>query len=115
MNNSQISAGSGDVGVTIVRHGAQVHLYQITEAQLDSLAKGMDHIFLAFASALLGAFVTLLVELSTMDTAQSPVRTGVVIGATITTGVLMAFFCLLAIRDWLRSKDELKRIKKGEL
>ena len=115
MNNSQISAGGGDTGVTIVRHAASVHLYQITEAQLDNLAKGMDHIFLAFASSLLGAFVTLLIEFFTMETTQSPVRTGVVIGATITTGVLMAFFGLLAVRDWLRSKDELTRIKKAGL
>ena len=50
-----------------------------------------------------------------METAQSPVRTGMVIGATITTGVLMAIFGSLAIRDWLRSKNELKLTKNGGL
>ena len=112
MNNPQISTGTSDGGVTIVRHPANVHLYQITEAQLDNLAKGMDHIFLAFASALLGAFLTLLIELSTMDTTVSAVRTGVVIGAIITTGVLTTFFGLLTVRDWLRARKELRRIKE---
>ena len=111
MNNSQISPGADDTGVTVVQHSTQVHVYRIPEAELENIAKGIDQLSLVFASGLFGAFVTLLVELFTLEAAQPPNRIATVTAATIATGVLMAFFGIRAFLNLRSHRAALNRIR----
>lgn len=111
MNRPQISAGNDDSGVTIVQHGAEVHVYRITADQLDSISKGVDQFFLVAASTLIGIFVTLLATLLSINRSNSPSLTGALVAATTLSGVFFLVFAVLVYRERRRHAAEVDRIK----
>ena len=111
MNKPQITAGGDHAGVTLIQHSTEVHVYRITEDQLDRVSRGVDQLFWGAASTLFGIFVTLLATLVTMDKAESPMLTGAIVTAA---GLIAVFFCLfvvLVLRDRRRHFSEIARIK----
>jgi hypothetical protein len=105
----QIVSGS-EIAVTV--HAAQVHVYTITEEQLDNLALTSRTFNVGCASALFGTLVSLVIYWLSGGAPDSPTLTGVVAGATVAIGILMVVFVLLAVQDFKRNKDVLRRFKE---
>ena len=94
---------------TFFFHHLDVHVYQLTDSQLDQLIAATGGVNLAFAAALFGAMVTLVVTLITAN--FTDITLFGAIAALVAIGVMLAYFSILAKRDYSRTQNLVKRLK----
>ena len=82
--------------VAVTVHGSDLHLYTVTEDQLDNLASGRWLIYTNLASAFFGSFASLASIFLAGFSSPSPVHTTITMAATITSGILFVFFGIMA-------------------
>ena len=94
----------------ILHRPPPIHMFQLTYTDLEQLAaSGLGRsINVIFAACLFGAFITLLVTVFTSDSV-STIKAASFTAATISVGVLFAFFAWQAFRDYRRASTALKR------
>ena len=102
-------------GITIIEHRAEVHVYRLTEPQLERLSEtGTGRtVNFAFAGALFGGLVTLIAVLMTIDIDSSRETAGVVSGL-ITLAILFVFFSVQAGLDYRRGNQEMRHIREQD-
>ena len=93
-------------------HSIDVHIYQVTETDLNQLGEaGLSKSLNAlFAATLFGALVTLILWGLTAGF-DSSVTIAAATAAYIVLGVLLAFFALRALGDYQRARELLNRFK----
>ena len=98
--------------IILVEHPREVHVYQITEPELESLVSAGTFLALSLsvATALFGVAVTLWTVLLTVDTNVPVVKASLIIGA-ITFTVLWAVFSVCAGWAVVRRQQALARFK----
>ena len=89
-------ASIGNV-VAVTVHGADVHLYTVTEDQLDNLASGRWMIYTNLASAFFGSLVSLATIFLAGFSSPSPIHTTITAGAILASGILFLFFGTMAL------------------
>ena len=77
-------------------HRGEVHLYVVTEDQLDNLASGRWQVYVSLACTFFGSFVSLASIFLAGFTSPSPVHTTITAGATMTSGMLFLVFGAMA-------------------
>ena len=98
--------------VVIVPHKREIHVHQLTNSDIDQLAEaGLGRSLNAFlATALFGAFVTVIVWMLTTEF-RTETASGAATGAAIAVGVLFVFFALRAVGDYWKAKKLIKELK----
>ncbi len=117
-DNEQLSPTHASFGasfdnvLTVTVHSAELHLYTVTEDQLDNLASGRWLIYTNLASAFFGSFVSLASIFLAGFTSPSPFHTAVTSGATFSTGFLWALFTVMAVVGYRAHKRNIRQIKE---
>jgi hypothetical protein len=105
---------TGVGGVSVVTHGREVHMYQVTDDELDGLCNtgNLKTLGLTMFALCVGAALTIYITIKTVDI-KDPIT-----HAEFTSGLLVAvigavFFAGMTLIEWNRSKKTLKRIRKS--
>jgi len=85
-------------------------MYPMLEQELDTLLAGYRSVHLAFFGVALGALITVVVTYYSVTLA--PDVRGHFLDAIFIFAVFSCYFGVMAIRDWLRSRDLMKRLRK---
>ena len=104
-------ASIGNV-VAVTVHGADVHLYTVTEDQLDNLASGHWLIYISLACTFFGSFVSLASVFLAGFSTPSALHATVTAAATITVGTLFAFFASMALFTYRTHSRDVSLIKE---
>ena len=96
--------------VTIIQTPTQVVMYNITEQELDNLSAGFTSIRATFLGIALGALVTVLSVLLTIDLSDRGFA--VFIGGVVTSGGFTLFFGVGFIVDLKRYSNRVNTIKR---
>lgn len=99
-------------GVEIITHGRKLHMYSVTDPELDSLRESglsatVDLSLFALCS---GILVTLIITLSTVDIKDAKTFAAYV-AAAIVSGIFSIWFGTRACIAWRNAKAKLKEIK----
>jgi hypothetical protein len=103
-----------DAVVNVVTHGREVHMYQITEDELDGICNtgNLKTLGLSMFTLCTGIAISLYITLKTVDISDPKAH------AEFTSGLFVAiiaavFFAGMTVIEWSRSKRTLKRIRKN--
>ena len=108
---SSFGASIGNV-LTVTVHSAALHLYTVTEDQMDSLSSGTWQIYANLASVCLGSFISLIGIFLGGFTNPSFMRTALTAGATMAALVLWVLFVVMAISGYWSHRSLVKLIKE---
>ena len=108
---ASLTATFGNI-VAVTIHSAEVHLYTVTEEQLDNLASGRWLIYTNLASGFFGCFVSLASIFLAGFTSPSPIHTAITSGATMATGFLWALFTVMAVAGYRAHRRNVRQIKE---
>ena len=99
--------------LTIVTHERELHMFQLTEEELDGLHSAGNYktLDIALLSIAVGAGISLLATLLTVDMKPGLIYQGFVAGA-IVSALAIVFFGARALLAWRRSKEGLEKIKR---
>ena len=101
-----------DEGAAVVTvHQPNLHLYPVTEEQLDNIASGSSA-WEGLAGACLGAFASLLGVLLTAGEATSPTASAILASLTVTFGLATLVLGALAFQSRCRQRQAVRRIKE---
>ena len=98
--------------VTVREHTALVHLYPVSEEQLENLASAQWNIHASFAGTLFGVFVSMLAILLTGLANASPIDHATIVAITFSSAVLTVAFAIFAFKDNRKHRRTLQRIKQ---
>lgn len=87
-----------------------LEMYPILDQELRTLVSGYTSVYLALFGIAFGAFVTLLITLLTVTLQEAVHR--FFQDATLITALFSVILGIMAGRDWWRSSEEMKKLKK---
>lgn len=93
---------------TVTRHPANIHVYEVTQEQLESIANAGHTVALGLAFACLGGVVTLVVALLTSSLSET--RLAVVSVTTVGLFLVMVVSGVFAYRKGNQHNQTLRRI-----
>ena len=96
--------------MTVVQTPTQVVMYNITEQELDNLSAGFTSVWATFLGISLGALITLLSVLLTIDLSNRVFAAYVALVAV--SGGFTLFFGVGFIVDWKRYSNRVSTIKR---
>ena len=99
--------------VHVIEHVRDIHLYQITETELDSLKSNFDSLSLGFCSMCLGALIGFLVPLVTAPLSDK--MFAVFVSLTVVLLLLTVFFGAKWLSDRKAAKKRIKQIQERGL
>lgn len=108
---SSFGASIGNV-LTVTVHSAALHLYTITEDQMDNLSSGSWQIYANLASMCFGSFISLIGIFLAGFTNPSFMRTALTAGATMPALVLCVLFVIMALSGYWSHRRLVKQIKE---
>ncbi|MDE2780102.1 MAG: hypothetical protein OXI91_10555 [Chloroflexota bacterium] len=113
---SSLGASIGNV-LTVTVHSAALHLYTVTEDQIDSLSSGTWQIYANLASVCLGSFISLIGIFLAGFTNPSIMRTALTAGATMAALVLCVLFVVMALSGYWSHRRLAKQImeRRGDV
>jgi arginine exporter protein ArgO len=85
-------------------------MYPILDQELQTLVSGYTSIYLALFGMAFGAFLTLFITVLTVQLETSEHR--FFKDATLITGIFTVILGFMAWRDWWRSSEQMKKLKK---
>jgi hypothetical protein len=99
-------------GVEIISHGRKIHMYSVTDTELNSLQdSGLSAtIDVALFTLSVGVFSTSIVTISTVDISDAKVFASY-IAAAIVTALSTIYFGLRSRAAWRNAKNKLREIK----
>jgi len=112
---AQWKPGKGQSAITVVSHKRDLHVYQVTESELDNLhtAGNYKTLDIALCSLGVGVFSATLITLLTVDMKPGlTYQTFVAICGISFVATL--FFGVRAVLAWRAARQELARIKRAE-
>ena len=103
---------SAQRGVNIVIHQRDVHMYQVTEQEIDSLNEsgGYKTLDIALFSMCFGILVAVIITITTVDI-SNPKTYAAYVGSSILFGIGSIFFGIRSLLAWRAMKGEIRRIK----
>ncbi|MCY4365002.1 MAG: hypothetical protein OXE17_02065 [Chloroflexi bacterium] len=108
---SSFGASIGNV-LTVTVHSAALHLYTVTEDQMDSLSSGSWQIYANLASVCFGSFISLIGIFFAGFTNPSFMRTALSARATMAALVLCVLFVIMALSGYWSHRRLVKQIKE---
>lgn len=108
---SSFGASIGNV-LTVTVHSAALHLYTVTEDQMDNLSSGSWQIYANLASMCFGSFISLIGIFFAGFTNPSFMRTALTAGATMAALVLCVLFVIMALSGYWSHRRLVKQIKE---
>jgi hypothetical protein len=103
-----ISSGQPE-DMVVVEHGRKLHVFKVTEAEIDELASAPDSICFGLCTLCIGTFASFLISLITVQLSDRLHAT--FLGVVIATGGLTLLFGWQTIRERRQSKKLVKRLK----
>jgi hypothetical protein len=93
--------------IHVIEHGRNIHMFRLTEVELDSLKSNFDSLSLGFCSMCLGAFIGFIVPLVTVPLSDK--MFAIFISLSVLLFVLTIFF---GIKWYSDRKSAIKRIRQ---
>jgi hypothetical protein len=99
-------------GVNIVLHQRDVHMYQITEHEIDAIneSSGYKTLDIALFSMCFGVFIALMITLTTVEIADPKMYSSYVAGAAL-FAIGSVFFGIRSLLAWRAMKVRIRQIK----
>lgn len=99
-------------GVEVISHSRKLHMYPVTDGELDSLQESgwSATIDLSMFSLCIGILVTLIVTITTVDISNSKIFSAYV-AVTVGMGLASLFFGSRSIIAWRNARAKLREIK----
>jgi hypothetical protein len=104
-----ISVGSSNT-VQLIEHGRDIHMYRVTDIELDILKSCYDSWSLGFCTLCLGAFIGFLIPLVTVQLSDR--MCAIFVSLTVISGILTFFFGSRWLRDRKEANHHIKQIKE---
>jgi hypothetical protein len=101
-----IEPADGQV-IHVIEHGRSIHMFRLTELELDTLKSNFDSLSLGFCSMCLGAFIGFIVPLVTVPLTDK--MFAIFISLSVLLAILTLFF---GVKWYSDRKAAIKRIRK---
>jgi hypothetical protein len=93
--------------IHVIEHGRNIHMYRLTEVELDSLKSNFDSLSLGFCSMCLGAFIGFIVPLFTVPLSDK--MFAIFVSLSVLLFILTIFF---GIKWYSDRKAAIKHIRQ---
>ena len=95
--------------VQIIEHGRDIHMYRMTDVELDALIGGYSSVNLGFFTLCLGALLVFAITLATVDLTDR--KLAVFVAVTVLLSIATLFFGIKAWADRRHMNQRVKEIK----
>lgn len=99
-----------DLTVMISYRRRTLEMYPVLHQELETLVSGYTSAYLALFGIAFGAFLTLLVTVMTLSLSDAMHR--FFMDATLITALFSVVLGVMAARDWWKSRDVMKKMRK---
>jgi hypothetical protein len=93
--------------IHVIEHGRNIHMFRLTEVELDSLKSNFDSLSLGFCSLCLGSFIGFIVPLITVPLSDK--MFAIFVSVSVLLFILTFFF---GIKWFLDRKAAIRRIRQ---